>query len=44
MITIINENSRIERRIIGTIDFMEIITEQKVEDNKLFPVFKNSFK
>ena len=44
MITIINENLRIERRIIGTIDFMEIITEQKVEDNKLFPVFKNSFK
>ena len=35
MINIINENSRIERRVIGTIDFIEIITEQKVEDNKI---------
>lgn len=44
MITIINENSMIERRIIGTIDFGEdLINEVNVEEKNRFPQFKKSF-
>ena len=44
MINIINENSRIERRIIGTIDFGEnLLNEVNVEDKNKFPRFKKSF-
>lgn len=44
MITIINENLKVERKIIGEIDFSEnLLNEVNVEDKNKFPQFKKSF-